>query len=75
MTGLRIAMGTALTILVAAELLGGDRGLGFVILDASSFFRTPYVLAGIIIIGLIGLVSDRGIALLSRKIVHWEGKR
>ncbi len=38
MTGLRIAMGTALTILVAAELLGGDRGLGFVILDASSFF-------------------------------------
>lgn len=75
MTGLRIAMGTALTILVAAELLGGDRGLGFVILDASSFFRTPYVVAGIIIIGLIGLVSDRGIALLSRKIVHWEGKR
>ncbi len=43
MTGLRVAMGTALTILVAAELLGGDRGLGFVILDASSFFRTTYV--------------------------------
>jgi NitT/TauT family transport system permease protein/taurine transport system permease protein len=75
MTGLRIAMGTALTILVAAELLGGDRGLGFVILDASSFFRTPYVVAGIIIIGLIGLLSDRGIALVSRRIVHWEGKR
>jgi taurine transport system permease protein len=39
MTGLRVAMGTALTILVASELVGGDRGLGFVILDASSFFR------------------------------------
>ena len=75
MTGLRVAMGTALSILVAAELLGGDRGLGFVVLDASSFFRTPYVVAGIIIIGLIGLISDRGIALLSRRIVHWEGKR
>jgi ABC-type nitrate/sulfonate/bicarbonate transport system permease component len=33
------------------------------------------VVAGIIIIGLIGLISDRGIALLSRRIVHWEGKR
>ncbi len=75
MTGLRVAMGTALTILVASELLGGDRGLGFVILDASSFFRTPYVLAGIIIIGAIGLISDRGIAFVSRRIVHWEGKR
>ncbi|KQO91190.1 ABC transporter permease [Methylobacterium sp. Leaf91] len=75
MTGLRIAMGTALTILVAAELLGGDRGLGFVILDASSFFRTTYVFAGIILIGLIGLLSDRVIAWFSRRIVHWEGKR
>jgi NitT/TauT family transport system permease protein/taurine transport system permease protein len=75
MTGLRVSMGTALTILVAAELLGGDRGLGFIILDASSFFRTTYVFAGIILIGLIGLISDRGIALLAKKIVHWEGRR
>jgi NitT/TauT family transport system permease protein/taurine transport system permease protein len=75
MTGLRIAMGTALTILVASELLGGDRGLGFVILDASSFFRTTYVFAGIILIGLIGLVSDRIIAYAARRIVHWEGRR
>jgi len=74
MTGLRVSMGTGLTILVASELLGGDRGLGFVILDASSFFRTTYVFAGIILIGLIGLVSDRGIAYLARRIVHWEGK-
>jgi|SRR5262249_4115046 len=75
MTGLRIAMGTALTILVASELLGGDRGLGFVILDASSFFRTTYVFAGIILIGFIGLISDRAIAYAARRIVHWEGRR
>ena len=75
MTGLRVSMGTALTILVASELLGGDRGLGFIILDASSFFRTTYVFAGIILIGFIGLVSDRTIAFLARRIVHWEGRR
>jgi NitT/TauT family transport system permease protein/taurine transport system permease protein len=75
MTGLRVSMGAGLTILVASELLGGDRGLGFVILDASSFFRTTYVFAGVIIIGLIGLISDRAIAYAARHIVHWEGRR
>jgi NitT/TauT family transport system permease protein/taurine transport system permease protein len=75
MTGLRVSMGTALSILVASELLGGDRGLGFIVLDASNFFRTTYVFAGIFLIGLIGLVSDRGLALLTRKVVHWEGRR
>ncbi|MCJ2128157.1 ABC transporter permease [Methylobacterium sp. E-045] len=75
MTGLRVAMGTGLTILVAAELLGGDRGLGFLILDASSFFRTTYVFAGIILIGLIGFVSDLVLVALRGRIIHWEGKR
>ncbi|GLK81679.1 ABC transporter permease [Methylopila turkensis] len=75
MTGLRVAMGTALTILVASELLGGDRGLGFLILDASSFFRTTYVFAGVALIGLIGLATDRGLAWAGRRIVHWEGRR
>ena len=75
LSGLRVSMGTGLTILVASELLGGDRGLGFIILDASSFFRTTYVFAGIILIGFIGLLSDRGIAFLARRIVHWEGRR
>jgi NitT/TauT family transport system permease protein/taurine transport system permease protein len=71
MTGLRIAMGTALSVLVASELIGGDRGLGFLVLDASNFFRTSYVFAGIAIIGVIGLISERGLAWLSRRIVHW----
>jgi hypothetical protein len=73
MTGLCVSMGTALTILVASELLGGDRGLGFVIPDASSFFPHDLCFRRHLI-GLIGLVSDRGIAYLARWIVHWEGK-
>jgi NitT/TauT family transport system permease protein/taurine transport system permease protein len=75
MTGLRIALGTALSILVASELLGGDRGLGFIVLDAANFFRTTYVFAGIMIIGLIGFLSDRLIAGVTRRLVHWEGRR
>ncbi len=75
MTGLRVALGTALSILVASELLGGDRGLGFIVLDAANFFRTTYVFSGIIIIGAVGLISDRGLSYLSRRVVHWEGRR
>lgn len=52
-----------------------SRKLGFVILDASSFFRTTYVFSGIILIGAIGLIGDQIIAWLARRIVHWEGKR
>jgi taurine transport system permease protein len=75
MTGLRVALGAALSILVASELLGGDRGLGFVILDAANFFRTTYVFSGIIVIGLVGFASDRALAYAGRRIVHWEGRR
>jgi taurine transport system permease protein len=75
MTGLRVGLGAGLTILVAAELLGGDRGLGFIILDASNFFRTKDVFVGIALIGLLGLLSDRGLTWLSRHFVHWEGRR
>lgn len=74
MVGLRIALSTALSILVASELLGGDRGLGFLINDASTFFKTNEVFVGIVLIGLIGLVSDRGLTWLGRRFVHWEGK-
>lgn len=75
MTGLRVALGTALSILVASELLGGDRGLGFIVLDASNFFRTTHVFAGVIVIGLVGLSCDRALAWLARRMVHWEGAR
>lgn len=74
MTGLRIAMGTALSILVAAELLGGDKGLGFVVLDAANFFRTPYVFAGVLIIGLIGLIIDRLFARFIKTFIHWQSR-
>ena len=75
MTGLRVAMGTALSVLVAAELLGADRGLGFIVLDASNFFRTPYVFAGVTVIAIIGFASDRFLAWLSYSVVHWQRRR
>jgi NitT/TauT family transport system permease protein len=55
---LRIGMGWAWTYLIVAELVAAERGIGHVILQASRFLATDQIIAGIIIIGLIGLALD-----------------
>ncbi len=57
-------MGTVLT--VAAVF----KRLGFVVLDASGFFRVNCAFTGIIVLDAIGLVADRGIASLNCRLVH-----
>ena len=74
MAGLRVAAAAAFSILVASELLGGDLGLGFVIMDAASFFRMPDVFVGILLIGVLGFTWDRGLYYVFNRWVHWEGK-
>lgn len=61
--GLRIALGTAWIHLVAGEMLGAQSGLGFLIVDARNFLRTDLIVAGMILIGLLGLGLDRAVAL------------
>jgi NitT/TauT family transport system permease protein len=55
---LRIGMGWAWTYLIVAELVAAERGIGHVILTASRFVRPDQIIAGIIIIGLLGLCFD-----------------
>jgi NitT/TauT family transport system permease protein len=74
MTGVRMAAAVAWLLVVAAEMVAAQAGLGYMILDASNFFRIPYVYLGILLIGLIGLVIDTLLAALQRRVVHWEGK-
>lgn len=52
--GLNIAMGTAWIHLVAGEMLGAQSGLGYMIVDARNFLRSDLIIAGMILIGLIG---------------------
>lgn len=59
LNGLRLGLTTAWIILVPAEMLGVDSGLGFFILDARDRFNYAEVVAAIIVIGFIGLVLDR----------------
>jgi ABC-type nitrate/sulfonate/bicarbonate transport system permease component len=71
-TGVRIGLGVGWMALVAAELVGASSGLGFLINDARSMLRTDTIAVGMLTIGLIGLVIDTAIRLLSRRLLPWS---
>lgn len=68
---LRITMGWAWTYLVVAELVAANSGLGYAILRAQRFLQTDTIFAGIIVIGLIGLLTDQAFRWLHRRAFPW----
>src|SRR5262249_46230558 len=68
-TGLRIALGVAWLVVVAAEMIAVNSGLGFLIIDArNAGKRYDLVVAGMVMIGLIGLALD----LLVRRLERFD---
>ena len=66
-TGLRITLGIAWLVVVAAEMIAVNSGLGFLIIDArNAGNRYDLVVAGMVIIGTIGLLLDLGMRSLER---------
>lgn len=59
--GLHMALGAAWIFLVAGEMVGAQSGLGFLIVDARNSLSLDVVMAGIIIIGALGLILDKAI--------------
>jgi NitT/TauT family transport system permease protein len=73
LTGIRIAIGVAWLVVVAAEMIAVNSGLGYLIIDArNAGKRYDLVVAGMAIIGLIGLALDIVVRLLERRDeVRW----
>ena len=71
MVGLHIAVGTAWIHLVAGEMLGAQSGLGYMIVDARNFMRTDWIMAGMLVVGFLGLCIN----LAMRKVELWLGRR
>lgn len=72
---LRIAAGWAWSYLVVAELVAADIGVGFKIMQAQRFLKTPYVIGGIIVIGLLGLLTDYLFKATARRLFPWLQER
>ena len=73
-TGARLAIGFVYGTLIAAEIIAGSSGIGWMIVDAGRFLRSDYVFVGILIIGLMGIALDRLLLTVERRAVHWAGK-
>jgi NitT/TauT family transport system permease protein len=73
LVGLRIAFGVAWIVLVAAEMIAVDSGLGYLIIDArNAGKRYDLVVGGMLIIGIIGLALDALIQRTERlRFVQW----
>ncbi|MCU1348623.1 MAG: binding-protein-dependent transport system inner rane component [Acidobacteria bacterium] len=73
LVGLRIAFGVAWLVLVAAEMIAVDSGLGYLIIDArNAGKRYDLVVGGMLLIGVIGLVLDGALRQLEKlKSVEW----
>jgi NitT/TauT family transport system permease protein len=69
---MRTMWGVGWTMLVVVEIAGADSGIGAKIIRAQRFLQTPKVLAGIAIIGLIGLISDLAFRAGGKKFFPWS---
>ena len=72
--GARLAAGVVYGTLIAAEIIAGSNGIGWMIMDAGRFLRSDYVFAGIAAIGLTGVAIDRILVWTERRVVHWAGR-
>lgn len=69
---LRLVLGWAWTYVIVAELIGASSGIGYMIINSQALLATGQIIFGIIVIGLIGLVSDFLFKALNRQIFAWR---
>jgi NitT/TauT family transport system permease protein len=68
---LRITLGWCWTYLIIAEIVAAQSGIGFVIWAARRYMHTNEVMAGVVVIGAIGLVTDQLLRLLHRRLFRY----
>lgn len=69
LTGMRVALGFSFMGIVAAELIGANEGLGFLIMNSQMLLQTDQLFVGLLSLGVVGLIVDRIFrALLARSM-------
>ena len=71
-TGMRVGLGIGWMALVAGELVAAPSGLGYMINNARTLFRSDYILLGMVLIGILGLVLDFLMRQAARLAMPWH---
>ncbi|WP_225124596.1 MULTISPECIES: ABC transporter permease [unclassified Bradyrhizobium] len=72
LAGFRISTSFALLLVVSAEMIGADKGIGVFVLQAGNLMQTDLLLAGVAVLSLFGLSISRGIGLLEKTVLRWR---
>ncbi|OLB99161.1 MAG: hypothetical protein AUH30_05960 [Candidatus Rokubacteria bacterium 13_1_40CM_68_15] len=72
LTGMRVGLGVGWMSIVAAELVGTQSGLGYLISEARFHLDIESVVVGMLAIGVLGVLSDRGMRWLQTVLVPWQ---
>ena len=72
LSGFRVTTSIAIVLLVAAEMIGAERGIGAFVLPAGNLYDTDNLLAGIVVLSLLGLAIAWVIGRLERLLLRWR---
>jgi NitT/TauT family transport system permease protein len=70
--GMRIAVGIAFTCVIVAELIAVRSGIGYMITEARLIVRADLVIAGMIVIAIVGFLLDAGVRWAMRRALRWQ---
>ena len=70
--GLKIALAVSFVVLVAAEFVASKSGLGYLIWNSWELLQVDYMFVGIVVIGIIGLVTSALLQEIERKCIPWK---
>ncbi|WP_370660964.1 nitrate ABC transporter permease [Massilia cavernae] len=72
LTGVRLAIGTAWLVIVAAEMLTGGVGIGFWVWDEWNNLNVPHIIIAIVVIGVVGLVLEQILVAIAKSFTYEE---
>ena len=72
LSGLRISLAIAIILLVAAEMLGAEFGIGAYILEAGSLYDLERLFVGVTILSLLGVAVSVLVSMIEKKLLKWR---
>ncbi len=70
--GLRLGLGLSWILLIAAELISAQKGIGWFVYDFRNFSRPADMISGMVCIGILGMASDWMMVALQRRLLRWQ---
>lgn len=71
LTGVRQALALAWMAVVGAELMGAESGVGFLMMQSRMLFQMDLVIAGVVMIGAVGIIINSILEILEKRFIHW----